>query len=398
MRATLPAAALLAVALTGCTATVEGTASPAESAVPTTSAPPSTSEPAEPTEEPVDVTPAPAPGVGTLLEAHRIASVTALVQTSFPDRTESCFPSGPVVSAAAVDALYFGDGSTEEILDSWGFVAGWGQCNSSPASGFATLTLAVELSDPESAVRAAEELVEAQAGGGYEEVDVDGDGGVLLMEDGDTATVQAFAPVGRMLAYVYHQSATADAATDLDRVLGDQVQLLRGFTPTPQADVPSLPTDPVGLQALALDPPGELNNFSGPYDLEGYLRIAIDPAREREVLTANGFRGFYAKQSEEGDLLYAVALYAFPTSAETNTVYTTFSELETAAYGGTRFTLPSIPAAPCFWFQEGDSYYQRCYVGYGSYLASVDVLGLSAPEDVAAMDALLPAQRDLIDG
>lgn len=83
---------------------------------------------------------------------------------------------------------------------------------------------------------------------------------------------------------------------------------------------------------------------------------------------------------------------------ETNTVYTAFAELEDAEFGGTPFQLPSIPEAPCFWFESGESYYQRCYVGYGSHLASVDVLGLGAPDDVAAMNRLLPAQRDLIDG
>ena len=172
------------------------------------------------------------------------------------------------------------------------------------------------------------------------------------------------------------------------------------FTPTPQAAVPQLPTDPHGLQKVALKPPGELNGFTGPYDLEGYLRLAIDPAREREVLTANGFTGMYAKNSGDGTLSYEVNLYAFPTSAETNTAYNTFAELEAIDFGGRGFRLPSIPAAPCFVFDApvGGTYGQRCYVGYGSYLASVQVAGLARPDDTAAMDRLLPAQRDLIDG
>jgi hypothetical protein len=41
---------------------------------------------------------------------------------------------------------------------------------------------------------------------------------------------------------------------------------------------------------------------------------------------------------------------------------------------------------------------QRGHVGFGSHPAGVDVLGLGAPDDVARMDELLPAQRDLIDG
>ena len=391
------AAVAAGVLLAGCTSTVSGTATPLASAPPPTSEPPA--EEPTPSEPPVDVTPAPAPTVGTLLEAHRIASVTSLVQVTFPERTDTCFPSGPWSDAGGLDAAYFGSGTAGPILDRWGFVTAWGQCNSDPGTGRGTLTMVAELSDPESARRAAGELAEDQATGGYEPAEVPGlDGEVLLQANGDEDVVQAFVPVGRMLAYAYHTAGSGQGLADVGRLLTDQVGLVQGFTPTPQARVPTLPTDPVGLQQLTLDPPGDFTDFSGPYDLEGYLRLAIDPFRERELLAANGFRGFYSKQSDEDDLSYAVALYAFPTSMETNTVYTAFAELEGAEFGGTRFTLPSIPEAPCFWFQSGESYYQRCYVGFGSHLASVDVLGLGAPDDVAAMDRLLPAQRDLIDG
>ena len=82
----------------------------------------------------------------------------------------------------------------------------------------------------------------------------------------------------------------------------------------------------------------------------------------------------------------------------TNAVYTAFAELEEATFGGTPFTLPAIPEAPCFSFPFGDAFYQRCYVGYRSYLASVDVSGLTSADDVARMNELLPRQRDLIDG
>jgi hypothetical protein len=213
-------------------------------------------------------------------------------------------------------------------------------------------------------------------------------------------TVQVFVPVGRMVAYAFHETGGGQGLAEVDRLMRDQTTLLASFVPTPQAEVAALPVDPHGLQQLTLSPPGELNAFSGPYDLESYLRLAIDPVRERELLLANGFTGMYSKQSANGALTYAVALYAFPTSVQTNAVFNAFAELERSTFGGMPFRLPSIPAAPCFAFvvaADGTAY-QRCYVGFGSYLASVDVGGLSSPDDIAEMDRLLPAQRDLIDG
>jgi hypothetical protein len=206
-------------------------------------------------------------------------------------------------------------------------------------------------------------------------------------------------PVGRMVAYAYHEGTAAAAGDDITRLLSDQVALLQGFTPTPQDDVPALPTDPDGLQSMTLDPPGEFNDFSGPYDFEGYLRVSIDPVRERDLLGGNGFTGFYSKQSDEGGTLYAVAVYRFGTTDETNAVYDGFAQLEATAFGGTPFVLPAIPQAPCFVFDAGDgTFYQRCYVGFRTLLASVDVGGLAAPDDYGRMSELLPAQRDLIDG
>ena len=98
-RARALAAALLPLSvLAGCTSTVDAAASPATTAEPE----PSTSAP-ETTEPDIDVIPPPERGVGLLLEAHRIASVTALVETSFPERTETCFPSGPATAPGAIE-------------------------------------------------------------------------------------------------------------------------------------------------------------------------------------------------------------------------------------------------------------------------------------------------------
>jgi hypothetical protein len=384
-----------AVLLTACTTTVRGIASP----LPTTEAPPTDTSAPAPTTPAIDVTPPPEPGPGTVLEAHRIASVTALVPETFPERTEGCGPYGAWLGAQELEVAYFSAGTAAPILEQWGFVAGWGQCNSEPEAGLATTTLVMELSDPDSAERAALELTEAQLGEGYETTSVRGiPTDVLVLEEGGEELLQVFVPVGRMVAYSFHRADPGSGAGQIARLMDEQIALLESFEPTPQADVPDLPADPDGLARYALVPPGEATPLSGPYDFEGYLRLAIDPIRERELLTANGFAGFYSNQTTEGDRSYAVALYTFPGSAQTNAVYEAFAELETAAYGGTAFELPAIPAAPCFSFPSGETFYQRCYVCHGSYLASVDVGGLTAADDVAAMNQLLPAQRDLIDG
>jgi hypothetical protein len=390
------ATALVGLLLAGCAHTVAGEASPAA----TSDATPTETPEAGPTEEPIDVIPAPDSESGRILEAHRIASVTSLVPITFPDRTEGCVPAGPFPQAADLEPDLFPAGTAAAVLDRWGFVAAWAQCNAVPGGGPGTVTMVAELSDPESARRAAEELAAAQAINGFGPATVPGleeDPALLLTDAGDDLA-QVFVPVGRMLAYAYHVAPAGQGLDDLTLLMTDQLTLLGAFEPTPQDDVAALPADPQGLAGLALDLPGQPTAGTGPYDFEGYLRLAIDPIRERELLSANGFAGFYSTQTEDGDRSYAVALYAFPDSARTNAVYTAFAELETAAYGGTRFTLPAVPAAPCFWSGADGFFYQRCYVGYGSYLASVDVVGLTAPDDVAVMNELLPAQQQLIGG
>lgn len=387
-------AAVLAVALVACTTAVPGVAAPAPGSAPATSV--------APTGPPADIIPAPALSVGTVLEAHRIAGVTALVQTTFPERTEFCFPYGPQVATGRLDALYFGDRLTAPILDRFGFVAAWGQCHRDGA-GLATLTLVMELSDPAAAARAAEELITARDDDAQEPVQLSASGvRALLGVKPGRDTVQSWAPVGRMLAYSYHDAVTGQGVAGADRLMADQTALLATFSPTPQADVPALPIDPLGLQQFALAFPGDTDPISGPYDLAGYLRLAIDPAREREVLSANGFTGMYYKSATVDKLTFSVALYAFPTSAQTNAVYTAFADLETTAFSGTPFRVPSIPGAPCFSVASssaaGTEYFQRCYVGYGSYLAGLDVSGVTKADDYSEMNRLLPLQRDLIDG
>jgi predicted small secreted protein len=391
------ALAVCAVLLAACTSTVPGTARPAEAAgpPPTSAAPPGRPD--------VDVIPAPELGVGTQVEAIRMAAATSLVGVLFPDRTDGCIPYGPFVDARDIEALYFLAGTAQPILDTYGFVAGWGQCQQNAANQ-ATLALTMEVSDPDSAALAVSELVDAASDPDQQPTTLPttGAAGLLRSADGED-TVQGWAAVGRTISYVFHTAPTGEALGGADRLMADQTALLAGFTPTPQDRVPALSPDPDGLRDLTLDPPGDLDTLTGPYALDSYIRLAIDPIRERDVLAANGFTGMFSKQSSTDERSYAVNLYAFPSSAQTNVAYVAFADLETAAFAPVPITVPSIPDAPCFAFDTGagtgtPNFYQRCYVGYGSYLVGIDVGGVTALDDVAEMDRLLVAQRDLIDG
>lgn len=388
-------ALVLPLLVVGCTSTVAGTASPAEAP-----GPPPTSVAATPGAPSVVAPPPLSPG--TQVEAIRIAAATSLATTVAPDRTESCFPSGPFVDAGALEAQAFVAGTAAPILEEAGFVAAWAECGQD-AAGLGTLTISMELSDPATASAAAVALADAGRSAGDEAFALPGSGAIAVASAADgQETVQAWRSAGRMVGYVYHTAAPGQAREQADALMADEVALLTAFAPTPQDQVPTLDPDPDGLRDLALDTPGDPDPQTGPYNLDSYTRIAIDPAGERALLEANGFAGFYTKQSSDGTLNYAVALYRFPTSAQTNTVYSEFARLETATYGGVPITAPSIPDAPCFGFDGGTPetpfLLQRCYVGFGSFLASVDVAGVPALDDTAAMDPLLVAQRDLIDG
>jgi hypothetical protein len=380
---------------TACTTTVQGTPTAAEAPGPRIPAAPTTTTAPAP-----QIVPPPTDPAGRILEAHRLAGATALISATFPDRTESCYPNGVWADAATLEQEYFPVGTAADILDKYGFVAAWGQCGQNATQN--TLTLSIELSDPASATAAATELAVAAKQPGDRGSTIQNGIPVVLRPSGEEDWVQIWAPVGRTIAYVFHIAPAGQSLDEATRMVNDQIALLGTFTPTPQADVPNLPPDPAGLAGFALDPPGTPDPISGPFDLDSYLRIAIDPVRERDLLVANGFTGMYVKQSGDGTLLYSVALYAFPSSAQTNAVYNGFADLETNYFGGTPFVLPSIPQAPCFVTDTGTPdqpfFYQRCYVGFGSYLAGVDVGGMATAEDSSVMNGLLPLQRDLIDG
>lgn len=382
------AVAVLALSLvtsTACTIVVTGAVPAAESEAPTGGSGPGFVEP------PRDI-------VGRRLEAHRLAGFTALVLTVFPERTTDCRPSPGYGTAAEMEPAIVREGSAA-ILDRYGFVAGWAQCNQD-AAGTVTVTLSMELSDPASTAAAAESLAAATAAdAGAQRITAPGGNPATLLTEDGVERVDIWAPVGRVLAFTVHQAPPGQALDGAQRMSAEQVRLLAGFVPTPQSQVASLPLDPGGLARFALDPPGVRQPASGPFDPEAYLRLAIDPFREREVLTANGFTGMYLKASKEGSLFYAVSVYGFPSAVQTNVVHRQFTALDTIAYDGVAFTLPALPAAPCILVDNGEpagQYTQRCYVGSGGHLATVDVIGLSDPDDYTMMSALLPAQSDLL--
>lgn len=387
------AAAVLGLALlTACTSAVSGTPIPADAA-PT--APPEAAAPG--------VIPSPEPGTeGTTVEAHRLAAVATVVEPLVPNRPFSCYPYGPSDTAEEVESLYFSPGTVAPVLARAGFVVSWTQCQAASAQD-ATLIVLAEVSDPGTAQRVLPELVEATSDPDQRRITLPGGQPAGVTALGDRESVQSWAAVGRVVASVFHVSTSGDAVGEAGRVMADQVTLLGGFVPTPQDQLGSLTIDPLGIRGLVIELPGLLHRASGTYDLEGYLRLALDPTREREVLAANGFAGMYSRLTDPdaGGTGYAVSVFRFPDSARTNAVYTAFSELENAEFETTPFVLPSIPEAPCFHFasQSGDgTFSQRCYVGYGSHLASVDISNLASPDDIAEMDRLLPLQRDLIVG
>jgi hypothetical protein len=373
---------LAAVLATGCTTVVRGTASPGE---PAASGSTGTSSPED---------------AGRVLEAHRIAAVTALVPETFPDRTDPCSPSGPFTSAGALEDAYFPYRTVSGILEDAGFVAAWAQCDTVAGSGSGiTVSMVVELADDAAAARAVPRHGDSLAVDGYAPATVPGveDPALLVSKDGADG-VQAFVPVGRTVAFGYHTTSAGQGLDEAGRLMADEVELLRSFRPTPPADLAALPADPQGLADLVVDLPGEGQAAAGPYDLDGYLRLTTDPAGERSALTTAGLSGVYVGRTTDGDRTFLVVLYALGDPSKAAAARDALVPLESAARGGTAFTLPAVPDAPCFSFPSGDSASVRCFVTGGAHLASVTVGGLSSPGDVGDLSRLLPDQRDLLAG
>ncbi len=347
-----------------------------------------------------------------MVESHRIAGATLLISGLLPALTDNCNPSGPVVDAAETeDSLgLFPPGTAADILSRYGFVAGWAYCRSAADVRSSTLFVA-ELSDPDSASVASDELAAALAVDGYQAAELPDlpDGRAILREDSlaedgqDASLLQVLLPVDRMLVYLFHADLdTEQAGTNASAVLSQQVELLAGFQPTPQDQIAALDPDPFGLAVRAADPPGGLlTNFSGSYDLDSYLRVAIAPERERVVLVDNGYVGTYVKQTVlDSGRSYQIVVYEMGSMAEADATFTEFRTIETEEFDGVRFTVPEDLTIPCFYFQVEDTetFYQRCYTREGRYLASIDVFGVTNPFDIAEIRTLNAAQIQAMRG
>ncbi len=399
MTITRPVVAALAagLVLSACTATVAGQGRPLPSSGP------AGTTPSTPTADP---TPAPPVSAGTVVESHRIAGATLLVGEVLPDLGDSCSPSGPAVEArdTETDLGLFPPGTAADILTSYGFVAGWAYC-AAAADVRQDVVFVAEMSDPDSAVVAATELATALAVDGYaptELADLPTARALLLADTAaggeSVSTLRVLLPADRMLVYLEHADVdTEQATTNATSVLTGQADLLAGFEPTPQDRVAALNPDPFGLAAHVADPPiDSRTDFSGSYDLDSYLRVAISPARERAVLLANGYVGTYVKQTGVGDgRSYQLVVYEMGSKPEADATFTEFRDIETEEFSGTRFTVPADLTIPCFFFEVdpgGGLYYQRCYTREGKYLASIDVYGVLDPADTAQIRMLNTAQ------
>jgi len=343
-----------------------------------------------------------------VVESHRIAGVTLLIGEVLPELSDNCNPFGPVVDAAETEAGLglFAPDTAAPILSRYGFVAGWAYCRAA-ADVRATSVFVAEMSDPDSASVAADELAAVLAADGYAPTELPDlpAGRVLIREDDvdDASFVQALLPVDRMLVYLFHADLDPEQATEnASTVLSGQAELLSAFEPTPQDAIATLDPDPFGLAARAADPPSTaLSPFSGSYDLDSYLRVAIAPERERELLLDNGFVGTYIKQTEiEDGKSYQIVVYEMGSLPEADATFTEFRNIETEEYDGTRFTVPEDQTIPCFYFEveEGGTYYQRCYTREGKYLASIDVFGVPNPFDIAEIRMLNTAQIQAMRG
>lgn len=392
-------AVVLALGLVGgCTSLVAGQPSPASVPVPTEL--PTTADPI----------PAPEVGPGNVVEAHRIAGATVQPQFVFPELDNPCLPTLPVIRAENVEFTIFASGTAAATYTTYGFVAGFSSCRNQLDGPRSAIAFVAEMSDPDSAAVAAVELAEDfEASNGAVPVEIPGFENLpavmssTVVDGRDEFTLEALQPVGRMLAYFYYTDDNLERAQDdLGELLEEQRQLLSDFEPTPQEEVADLDPDPYDLADRTATPPGDLDLFSGSFDLPGYLHLAIDPRREAELLPANGFVGLYnrASRDEATQGSYQFQTYQLGSLDEADAVFAEFTRIEQEEYDDrVMFMLPEDPTIPCFYIpptEAGGQVYQRCYSRVGAYLGLTDVLLVTDPADITAIRGYVQQQIALM--
>lgn len=377
---------------------VPGAASPAP--IEETTAAPTTADP----------TPAPEVGEGTIVESHRIAGATVQPQFIFPELDDSCFPTTPVIRAEGLEFTIFAEGTATGTYTKYGFVAGFSSCRRETDGPRSAIAFAAEMSDRDSAIVAAEELATnfVDINGG-ERVEIPGFESLPAVSqtdvvDGeDRITLEVLQPVGRMLAYFYYTDNDLERAQrDLGELLEEQRQLLGDFEPTPQDEIADLDPDPYDLARRTATPPGELDLFTGSFDLAGYLHLAIDPQLEEQLLPENGFVGLYNQSSydEATAAAYQFQTYELGSQDEADAVFAQFTRIEQEEFTDrVQFNVPEDATIPCFYIpatEPGEKVYQRCYSRVGPYLGLTDVFAVVDPADIAAIRGYVQQQIQLM--
>jgi hypothetical protein len=382
------------VALGACAAPVPGRAAAVDTAA----------LPAPPGELAPGLVPPPEDLTARLLESLRLAPVTPVVQEVFPDHlSRECTTIGDLAAPDIIERSGgFPEGTITPILKRYGYVAGWRSCGAPAGAFVVTTALSLELADPAAARAAAADLAAASLVSGEEQTTVLNGARAQTSTDEDRQDVQIWVPVGRVLAVVSHQAPVTTALAEATRLAEAHVRLLSSFRPTPQAEVPALPVDPLGLGELTAPVPGDPAIGAGPYDLAATLHTAPDPVADRALFTANGYTGSYRHSTSEDGVDHEVVLDAFAGPAQAEAVRARFVADEAARSGRGPFTVPAVPDATCFVSDltvPGASWFtQRCFLARGGYLARLEVRRVRAVDDITAMSGMVTAQVGLIDG
>jgi hypothetical protein len=382
------------VALAACAAPVPGRAAAADTAA----------LPAPPGELAPGLTPPPTQLAHRLLESIRLAAATPVVQEVFPDAVgRGCTAVGDLAAPGIVErAVGFPEGTVRPFLEKYGYVAGWRSCGVRPGATVKTIALSLEVADPAAARAAAADLAAASLNSGEEQTTILSGARVQMHEDEDQRVVQVWMPVGRVVAVLAHSAPSAVALAETTRLAEVHARLLAGFVPTPQADVPALPADPLGLGELTAPTPGDPSIGAGPYDLSATAHMLPDPVADRALFVASGYVGSYRHSTAQDGVNHYAVLNAFAGPAQAEAVRARLAADRAARPGSGPFTVPAAPDAACYVsdlsLEGATSFTQHCFLTRAGYAAHLAVAGVGAPDDIAAINGLVASQVALLGG